>query len=296
MGKHDFSTEHFNQMNKLIRGVINNRPIEEKIIYLSEYLQEIQGDIYYVIKNETGFVVYDKNGDEQENTSHYLESKTFKEIINSKKRYINNNSEDFYLGLPIVHKNIFLGAILIKEKNLDVNLNKLKLVSNYLILTLDYYTLKEIERNHTIKDLQTNLYNKRHFQYQLELEEEKRLRYNQEIDLTLLIIKLDNFYELVEAYDYDFAEKTFIYLSEIVLKQSRKADMPARIEENEIGILMPHTNELGSKRLSERIMNSLKKQIKINNRKVNMQIKVAMGTMKYGENKDDFLKRVKSDL
>lgn len=280
----------------MMMSVINNNPLEEIIKKISRFVDEVRGEVVFAFKKGREFQFYDRDGKNIEETSEIKDSKTFKKVIKTNEKYYGNKSDGFYLGIPLFHKNDLLGVILIKEKQRKEIEEKMNLIVNYLILVYYFNELKEVENNHTIKDFATKLYNERHFRFQLELEEEKRRRYNDDTKLTLLIISHANFNEISKKYNYDTAERSLRHLAQIILKQSRKTDMPARISENEIGILMPHTDVRGAETLFARINNSVKKPIKINKAKINIRLKCASGTMELNETKEEFLNKVRKRI
>jgi len=109
-----------------------------------------------------------------------------------------------------------------------------------------------------IKDGLTKLYNHAFFQKSL-LQEIKRVsRYK--IELSLLLLDIDNFKSVNDKYGHQKGDEILKKVSEIPKKMVRKNDMVARYGGEEIAIILPHTNLENAYQLAERIRMKIKEE------------------------------------
>ena len=107
-----------------------------------------------------------------------------------------------------------------------------------------------------IRDAKTNLYNYKFFETQLEMEIEKAQRGKQK--LSLMIIDIDFFKKVNDKLCHIKADELLIKLADIVKKQVRKSDIPARFGGEEFFILLPETDLKKASNLAKRLRNSVK--------------------------------------
>ena len=121
--------------------------------------------------------------------------------------------------------------------------------------------LQESERRYrelSIVDGLTQLYNSRHFYFQLKIELDRSNRYEQ--PLTLLLLDLDNFKAFNDAYGHVEGDQVLIRLGQVVKRCLRETDFAFRYGGEEFTILLPMTTSSDGAVTAERIRTEFKKE------------------------------------
>jgi diguanylate cyclase (GGDEF)-like protein/PAS domain S-box-containing protein len=121
--------------------------------------------------------------------------------------------------------------------------------------------LKESEQRYrelSIVDDLTQLYNSRHFYFQLKIELDRSNRYEQ--PLTLLLFDLDNFKTFNDAYGHVEGDQVLKRLGQVVKRCLRETDFAFRYGGEEFTILLPMTTSADGAVTAERIRTEFKKE------------------------------------
>jgi diguanylate cyclase (GGDEF)-like protein/PAS domain S-box-containing protein len=121
--------------------------------------------------------------------------------------------------------------------------------------------LKESEQRYrelSIIDDLTQLYNSRHFYFQLKIELDRSNRYEQ--PLTLLLLDLDNFKAFNDAYGHVEGDQVLKRLGQVVKKCLRETDFAYRYGGEEFTIMLPMTTSADGAVTAERIRTEFKKE------------------------------------
>jgi len=121
--------------------------------------------------------------------------------------------------------------------------------------------LKESEQSYrelSIIDDLTQLYNSRHFYFQLKIELDRSNRY--ELPLTLLLLDLDNFKIFNDAYGHVEGDRVLKRLGRVVKRCLRETDFAYRYGGEEFTVLLPMTTSADGAVIAERIRTELKKE------------------------------------
>jgi diguanylate cyclase (GGDEF)-like protein/PAS domain S-box-containing protein len=113
-------------------------------------------------------------------------------------------------------------------------------------------------RELSIVDDLTQLYNSRHFYFQLKIELDRSNRYEQ--PLTLLLLDLDNFKAFNDAYGHVEGDQVLWRLGQVVKRCLRETDFAYRYGGEEFTILLPMTTSPDGAVTAERIRAELKKE------------------------------------
>ncbi len=89
------------------------------------------------------------------------------------------------------------------------------------------------------KDGLTGLYNRRFFNKELEKEITRVKRYGTSV--SLLLMDLDHFKKLNDTYGHQKGDQVLIDVSDLILKNSRRMDIPCRYGGEEIAVILPQT-------------------------------------------------------
>ncbi|MCK9365227.1 MAG: CHASE domain-containing protein [Syntrophales bacterium] len=113
-------------------------------------------------------------------------------------------------------------------------------------------------RELSIVDGLTQLYNSRHFYFQLKIELDRSNRYGQ--PLTLLLLDLDNFKHFNDAYGHVAGDQVLMRLGQVVKRCLRETDFAYRYGGEEFTILLPMTTSADGAVTAERIRTEFKKE------------------------------------
>ena len=113
-------------------------------------------------------------------------------------------------------------------------------------------------RELSIVDDLTQLYNSRHFYFQLKIELDRSNRYEQ--PLTLLLLDLDNFKAFNDAYGQVEGDHVLWRLGQVVKRCLRETDFAFRYGGEEFTIILPMTTNADGAVTAERIRTEFKKE------------------------------------
>ena len=113
-------------------------------------------------------------------------------------------------------------------------------------------------REHSIIDDLSQLYNSRHFYFQLKIELDRSNRYEQ--PLTLLLLDLDNFKVFNDAYGHVEGDQVLWRLGQVVKRCLRETDFAFRYGGEEFTIILPMTTSADGAVTAERIRTEFKKE------------------------------------
>ena len=143
-----------------------------------------------------------------------------------------------------------------------------------------------------IRDEKTGLYNNKFFETMLEMESEKAKRKQQK--LSLMIIDVDHFKRINDAYGHLKADEMLAELGKVIIKTVRKSDIAARFGGEEFFILLPETALPKAKLFASR----LRKAIHTDKFLKKFKLTVSGGITQYkkGDNKLKFKERTDKAL
>lgn len=152
----------------------------------------------------------------------------------------------------------------------------------YVVFVL--YDVTEVEKR-AMTDPLTQLANRRRFEEVLEIELERVRRYG--TYLGLVLIDVDNFKTINDTYGHEAGDKVLRSLGEILKRNCRTCDTPARIGGDEFAIIMPNTSPRGAQRAVERIKEALKDFNE--QRRLPFALEVSIGLSHSGVSLDDLV-------
>jgi diguanylate cyclase (GGDEF)-like protein/PAS domain S-box-containing protein len=151
---------------------------------------------------------------------------------------------------------------------------------------------EERYRELSIVDDLTQLYNSRHFYFQLKIELDRSSRYEQ--PLTLLLLDLDNFKAFNDTYGHVEGDHVLRQLGQVVKRCLRETDFAYRYGGEEFTILLPMTTSADGSVTAERIRAELKKETfsPVPGQEVHMTVSIGLAQYKPKEDMKAFVHRV----
>jgi diguanylate cyclase (GGDEF)-like protein/PAS domain S-box-containing protein len=147
-------------------------------------------------------------------------------------------------------------------------------------------------RELSIVDELTQLFNSRHFYFQLKIELDRSNRYEQ--PLTLLLLDLDNFKAFNDTYGHVEGDQVLRRLGQMLKRCMRNTDFAYRYGGEEFTILLPMTTSANGTVIAERIRAELKKESfsPEAGKDVHMTVSIGLAQFKLQEDMKDFVHRV----
>ena len=148
---------------------------------------------------------------------------------------------------------------------------------------------KELE-NLTIKDVLTNVYNRRYYENQIEKEMQDSQRYH--YDFSVIMLDIDFFKKINDEYGHSVGDEVLTHLAYLIESSLRRGDAVCRIGGEEFIILLPHINKDDAVKIAEKLRAKVQKDTTV------LPITISIGVTQYinGESKDYLYKRVDKAL
>lgn len=207
------------------------RAIEEKsILYTKDYL-EVINNLLYDFKPED------------------------KEMIN--KLGVSKS----VICIPLSPSNSPFGVMMVfspREDVTDKELNFLTLFANQVEMAITIANLFENLKKEAVTDSLTELYNRRYFNQALQKEAERAQRLHQ--PFSLISLDLDYLKKINDTYGHFFGDLAIRTIADILKKNARSIDVPARLGGEEFSVLLPGVDSSGAMIAAERIRAAIEAQ------------------------------------
>lgn len=290
------SVEDAKFYGKLFEILNNEKMLEEFAEVLMTQLKDIEGDVHIVRRDGDTFdVITDV---ENENKDDIIDSAVFKVIKDTKKPYFNSDSDKetrgFYAGFPLNLKGRFIGGLIIEKKQDIKQWREIYTVLHMLVFVFRFYKLVEKEKNISIKDVATGLYNEKYFYNHFEIEEEKYRRFK--TPMTLVLFRVKNIGEINDKYGYEAGEKLLRSIGKTIKGQSRLIDMPAKVDKGMFAVLLSSTSRVGGEALSTRVNMIIDESVEVNGKAVPIEFEFAYGEFENHNSKESFLEDMIKNL
>jgi two-component system cell cycle response regulator len=129
------------------------------------------------------------------------------------------------------------------------------------VASIDAAALGAIERL-VMSDALTGLYDRGYFEHALKREVDRSCRSG--TSLSLLLLDLDEFKELNDAYGSRVGDRVLRTLGDLVRKDVRAADVPCRMRGDELAIILPDEQQSAAMLVAERIRKDVESWFEVN--------------------------------
>ena len=160
-----------------------------------------------------------------------------------------NGKEDF--GCVIVSSD--------RDGITDTETNFLALFANQIELAITVAGLFEEVKKQAITDPLTGIYNRRYFEENIMKEAERSLRLKQ--PFSLISMDLDYLKKINDTYGHQYGDLAIKTIANVLKREARSIDIPARIGGEEFNLLLPGVDSRGAVIAAERIRKSIENQV-----------------------------------
>lgn len=146
------------------------------------------------------------------------------------------------------------GCMLVFSQSAASTENEIKfltLFANQIELAITIAGLFEEIRKQAVTDPLTGLYNRRYFEENINREAERALRLGQ--PFSLISLDLDHLKTINDTFGHQYGDVAIKTISNVLKKQARSIDVPARIGGEEFNVMLPGVDSYGAMIAAERI-------------------------------------------
>ena len=163
--------------------------------------------------------------------------------------------------IPLAPSNKPFGAMMVfspREDVTDKELNFLTLFANQVEMAITIANLFENLKKEAVTDSLTELYNRRYFNQALQKELERAQRLQQ--PFSIVSLDLDYLKKINDTYGHFFGDLAIRTIADILKKNARSIDVPARLGGEEFSVLLPGVDSSGALIAAERIRAAIEAQ------------------------------------
>lgn len=163
--------------------------------------------------------------------------------------------------IPLYPANNPFGVMMVfspREEVTEKELNFLGLFANQVEMAITIANLFENLKKEAVTDSLTELYNRRYFNQSLQKEAERAQRLHQ--PFSLISLDLDYLKKINDTYGHFFGDLAIRSIADILKKNARSIDVPARLGGEEFSILLPGVDSSGAMIAAERIRTAIEAQ------------------------------------
>ncbi len=162
---------------------------------------------------------------------------------------IHNGQENF--GCAIVTSD--------RENITDTEMNFLSLFANQIELAITVADLFQEVKKQAITDPLTGIFNRRYFEDNIVKEAERALRLKQ--PFSIIAMDLDFLKKINDTYGHQYGDIAIKTIANVLKKEARSIDIPARIGGEEFDLLLAGVDSQGAYIAAERIRKSIESQV-----------------------------------
>ena len=164
--------------------------------------------------------------------------------------------------VPLHNSKEAFGCVIVSSERkgiTDTEMNFLSLYANQIELAITVARLFEEVKNQAITDPLTGLFNRRYFEENIIKEAERAIRLKQ--PFSLVSLDLDYLKRINDTYGHQYGDIAIKTIANVLKREARSIDMPARIGGEEFNVLLPGVDSTGGYAAAERIRKSIESQV-----------------------------------
>lgn len=173
-------------------------------------------------------------------------------------KILNNAQTSSIIFAPICNVDMDFGWLVVfstREVAQDAEIDFLKLFTKQIELAITIADLFQVVKNQAVTDALTTLYNRRYFEEALSKEVTRSQRMKQ--PFTVISLDLDYLKQINDKYGHSFGDLAITTIAEVLKKNARSIDVPARIGGEEFNVLLPGVDSKGGLIAAERIRTAI---------------------------------------
>lgn len=238
-------------------------PIYNKLI---DYLAEKNIDIHeYHLKYDSKMLITRAMEEKSIlHTNEYLEviNNLLYDFKDEHKKTINQlGVSKNVICIPLFPSNTAFGVMMVfspRDEVTEKEVNFLSLFANQVEMAITIANLFENLKKEAVTDSLTELYNRRYFNQALQKEAERAQRLHQ--PFSLISLDLDYLKKINDTYGHFFGDLAIRTIADILKKNARSIDVPARLGGEEFSVLLPGVDSSGALIAAERIRTAIEAQ------------------------------------
>lgn len=171
---------------------------------------------------------------------------------------LNNAKSRSVVFVPLYTMSVDFGWLVVfssREYAEEVELDFLKLFAKQIELAITIADLFEAVKNQAVTDALTTLYNRRYFEEALDKEVIRAKRMNQ--PFTIISLDLDYLKQINDKYGHSFGDLAIKTIADVLKKNARSIDIPARMGGEEFNVLLPGVDSKGGLIAAERVRSAI---------------------------------------
>lgn len=256
-----FFNSHDRNEKNILHFDISKKPVSTFVI------EKIKRDFFSQMPGMSGFTIRD--------FGHNIVNENFE----SNELIVNSDSLKTAHIVPLVFEGKLLGGVCFYNEPV-CNYEKFKFykttISELSLLLRMRFLYSETEYL-SVTDGLTGLYNRRHFEYNIEREFLRSQRYNS--DLSLALVDIDFFKKVNDTYGHQFGDYVLKEISGIISSSFRKTDMIHRYGGEEIAVILTETSLENASIPLERLRNKISEhKFSYNGQETNLTISIGLST------------------
>lgn len=174
------------------------------------------------------------------------------------RRLLHNAQTHSIITVPLKSRDVDFGwLVVLSSRDIaeEAEIGFLKLFAHQIQLAITIADLFEVVKNQAVTDALTSLYNRRYFEESINKEVVRSQRMKQ--PFTVVAIDLDFLKQINDTYGHSFGDIAITAVADVLKKNARSIDVPARIGGEEFNVLLPGVDSKGGLIAAERIRSAI---------------------------------------
>lgn len=174
------------------------------------------------------------------------------------RKLLTNAQTHSLITVPLKSRDVDFGWLVVfssRDIAEEAEIGFLKLFAHQIQLAITIADLFEAVKNQAVTDALTTLYNRRYFEEALTKEVPRAQR--TKLPFTIITIDLDYLKQINDKYGHSFGDLAITAIADVLKKNARSIDVPARMGGEEFNVLLPGVDSKGGLIAAERIRSAI---------------------------------------